>query len=832
MAIDVGKAIGYLDLDTSGFERGFKTALDDLKVFQDKSASFGDKISSLGSSLTSAGKSMTTGVTLPLVGIGTAAVKTASDFDSAMSQVQATMGLTADSTSVLDGATVNTMDSLRDLAREMGESTKFSASEAAEAINNMAMAGYNTEEIFAALPQVLNLAAAGGISLDYATQLAANGLNVMGLGVESTEELADKLAVTASSAYGSVSDFGEGLLVAGGQAKLANLDLTDTFTALGILGDAGISAGEGGTYLRNTLKNLYTPTKDAKEALQELGVETANDDGTLRGFQDVLQDLGGALDGLSEEDRITAMSKIFDTRTIAAASALIKDSGDRWDELSEKISNSDEAAQNMADTLLDNLGGQLTILKSALEGIAISFGEILMPAIRSFTDKLQNFADWINNLSDSQKQMIVTIASVAAAIGPVLLILGNLFKTISKIRGVIQALPNVLGITTGVFKSIGTAIAGISAPLIAVIATVGLLVAAFKQLWTTNEEFRNKVTAIWESVKNKFTEFGQGIVDRLNELGFNFESITDVIKSVWEGFCNFLAPIFEDVFNGIAVILESALDILMGLFDMFSGLFSGDWETLWNGIKEIFTGIWEILKSALQGALDFFNEIFGGFFTWLSEAWTNLWDSVSEFFSDIWESMRNGLIQWIGKINKNIREFANNIVTWFKETPKKMLDIGRNIVEGLWNGIKGAASWLKEKIFGFANGIIDGFREAFGIASPSKVMRSQGDYLMQGLALGISNSVDLVKTQIQTVADTVTDTLDEAFSTARRLSVSTDFSSGEEEDSVQLAKIGPKNSSESSGNNYTFVYNSPEAVNPVRAAKLLKQTAQQLALEF
>lgn len=832
MAIDVGKAIGYLDLDTSGFERGFKTALDDLKVFQDKSASFGDKISSLGSSLTSAGKSMTTGVTLPLVGIGTAAVKTASDFDSAMSQVQATMGLTADSTSVLDGATVNTMDSLRDLAREMGESTKFSASEAAEAINNMAMAGYNTEEIFAALPQVLNLAAAGGISLDYATQLAANGLNVMGLGVESTEELADKLAVTASSAYGSVSDFGEGLLVAGGQAKLANLDLTDTFTALGILGDAGISAGEGGTYLRNTLKNLYTPTKDAKEALQELGVETANDDGTLRGFQDVLQDLGGALDGLSEEDRITAMSKIFDTRTIAAASALIKDSGDRWDELSEKISNSDEAAQNMADTLLDNLGGQLTILKSALEGIAISFGEILMPAIRSFTDKLQNFADWINNLSDSQKQMIVTIASVAAAIGPVLLILGNLFKTISKISGVIQALPNVLGITTGVFKSIGTAIAGISAPLIAVIATVGLLVAAFKQLWTTNEEFRNKVTAIWESVKNKFTEFGQGIVDRLNELGFNFESITDVIKSVWEGFCNFLAPIFEDVFNGIAVILESALDILMGLFDMFSGLFSGDWETLWNGIKEIFTGIWEILKSALQGALDFFNEIFGGFFTWLSEAWTNLWDSVSEFFSDIWESMRNGLIQWIGKINKNIREFANNIVTWFKETPKKMLDIGRNIVEGLWNGIKGAASWLKEKIFGFANGIIDGFREAFGIASPSKVMRSQGDYLMQGLALGISNSVDLVKTQIQTVADTVTDTLDEAFSTARRLSVSTDFSSGEEEDSVQLAKIGPKNSSESSGNNYTFVYNSPEAVNPVRAAKLLKQTAQQLALEF
>lgn len=821
MAIDVGKAIGYLDLDTSGFERGFKTALSDLKVFQDESASFGDKMSALGSSLTSSGKSLTTAVTLPVVGLGTAAVKTAADFDSAMAEVQA-----------ISGATGSEFDSLRDKAKEMGAKTKFSASESAEAMKYMAMAGWKTEDMLGGIEGIMNLAAASGENLGSVSDIVTDALTAFGLQAQDSAHFSDVLAAASNNANTNVSMLGESFKYVAPVAGSLGFSVEDTSTALGLMANSGIKASAAGTALRTILTNMVKPTDQMQAAMDTLGFSMTDSEGNMKSLNQIMVDLRGGFDGLSESEKASVAAALAGKEGMSGLLAIVNTGEEDFNKLTDAINSADGTAQKMSDTMLNNLGGQLTILKSTLEGIAISFGDILMPAIQKITEKLQEFADWLNNLDEDQKKTIVTIATVVAAIGPVLLILGNLFKTISKISGVIQALPSVLGIITGVFKSIGTAIAGISAPLIAVIATIGLLVAAFKQLWTTNEEFRNKVTAIWESVKNKFTEFGQGIVDRLNELGFNFESITDVIKSVWEGFCNFLAPIFEDVFNGIAVILESALDILMGLFDVFSGLFSGDWETLWNGVKEIFTGIWEILKSALQGVLDFFNEIFGGFFTWLSEAWTNLWNSVSEFFSDIWESMQNGLIQWIEKINKNIREFANNIVTWFKEVPKKMLDIGKNIVEGLWNGIKGAASWLQEKIVGFANGIINGFKRAFGIESPSKVMRSQGDYLMQGLALGISNSVDLVKAQIQTVADTVTDTLDEAFSTARRLSVSTDFSSGEGEDSVQLAKIGTKDSSESSGNNYNFVYNSPEAVNPVRAAKLLKQTAQQLALEF
>lgn len=821
MAIDVGKAIGYLDLDTSGFENGFKTALSDLKIFQDQSASFGDKMSALGSSLTSSGKSLTTAVTLPVVGLGTAAVKTAADFDSAMAEVQA-----------ISSATGGEFDSLRDKAKEMGAKTKFSASESAEAMKYMAMAGWKTEDMLNGIEGIMNLAAASGENLGSVSDIVTDALTAFGLQAKDSAHFSDVLAAASNNANTNVSMLGESFKYVAPVAGSLGFSVEDTSTALGLMANSGIKASAAGTALRTILTNMVKPTDQMQEAMDTLGFSMTDNEGNMKSLNQIMVDLRSGFDGLSESEQASVAAALAGKEGMSGLLAIVNTGEEDFNKLTNAINSADGTAQEMSDTMLNNLGGQLTILKSTLEGIAISFGDILMPAIQKITEKLQDFADWLNNLNEDQKKTIVTIATVVAVIGPVLLILGNLFKTISKISGAIQAFPSILSTITGVFKGIGTAIAGISAPLVAVIAAIGLLVAAFKHLWDTNEEFRNRVTAIWESVKNKFTEFGQGIVDRLNELGFNFESITDVIKSVWEGFCNFLAPVFEGVFEKIAATLENALDILMGLFDVFSGLFSGDWKTFWNGIKEIFTGIWEMLNSALQVSLDFFNEIFGGFFTWLSEAWTNLWNSVSEFFSKAWESMRNGLIQWISKIRKNILDFANSIVTWFKEIPKKMLDIGRNIVEGLWNGIKGAASWLKEKIFGFASSIIDGFKQAFGIASPSKVMRSQGDYLMQGLALGISNSVGLVKSKIQTVAETINDTLDKTLDTARKVSVSADFDSLDERSAVKLVKSKQEESSVFSGNQYNFTYNSPEAVNPVRAAKLLKQTAQQLALEF
>ena len=324
---NLGKAVGYLLLDDTGFKSSVKSALGDLETLRRDSATTADKFTAVGSALNKVGGTLTKNVSLPLAGIGVAAVKVTKDFDTAMSQVQATMGITKDAMVEVEGQTVNAYSALRQAAKDMGSVTKFSATEAAEALNYLALAGYDTEKQIAALPTVLNLAAAGSMDLAYASDLVTDSMSVLGLEVQDLESYSDKMAKTASSANTSVSQLGEAVLVAGGQASLCGMDVTELNTALGILADNGIKGSEGGTMLRNTLKNLYTPTDNSAKALKRLGIETVNADGSLRKVPDVLKDLAGSLDQLTAGERVAAMAEIFDTRTIAGAQALLKGVG-------------------------------------------------------------------------------------------------------------------------------------------------------------------------------------------------------------------------------------------------------------------------------------------------------------------------------------------------------------------------------------------------------------------------------------------------------------------------------------------------------------------------
>lgn len=292
--------------------------------------------------------------------MGVAAIKVGADFEASMSQVAATMG-----------TTVDMIPELTAVAKEMGAATQFSATQAAEALNYLALAGYDSQKSIAALPTVLDLAAAGGMDLAYASDLVTDSMSVLGMSTDELVGFVDQMAKTAQKSNTSVAQLGEAILVAGGQAKLAGMDTVELNTALGILADNGLKGSEGGTALRNALKNLYTPTKQAAEALKKLGIETVDGNDNLRDTQTVLQELGFALDGLSEGERIRVMSQIFDTRTIAAGNALLKNSGERWDELSAQIANAEGAASAMARTMNDNLKGDITILGSALEGLGI-----------------------------------------------------------------------------------------------------------------------------------------------------------------------------------------------------------------------------------------------------------------------------------------------------------------------------------------------------------------------------------------------------------------------------------------------------------------------------
>ena len=651
---------------------------------------YAEKANKIGGTITKVGEAIMP-ASMATVGLGTAAVKTAANFDTSMSQVQATMGLTKDSTSKLNGETVNTMDALSKLARTMGKDTKFSASEAADAINILAMAGMDTDDIYSALPATLNLAAAGNIGIAQAADYATGIMSGFGMETKDASKVADVLAVTASSAKGSVSDFGAGLAQAAGQASITGQSFEDTATALGILGNHNISAAEGGNMLQRVLKNLYQPTSTAKDALDALGVSAYDSEGKARPLQDVLTDLRGKLGELSEEDYNSVMGQIFDTASLRGANFLIQDSGEAFDNLRAKIGGASGAAEKMAEVQQDNLQGQLTILKSQLEELAISFGELLMPKIREVVGKIQDFVDKLNNMDEGQKQAIIRIGLVVAAAGPLLVALGKMIiftgQVSTQIGNMVEwytKAGGASGILAKAQTGLSSAFSFLTSPIGIVIGVIAVLVAAFIHLWRTNEDFRNAVIAIWERIKGAFQEFVGGIQERLSAMGISFQSITQTISAIWDGFCNLLAPVFEAAFGIIATVLETAFGVITGLLDVFIGAYNGNWTQLWTGVQEIFGAVWEGIKGVFSGVLAALQGVADVFLGWFGTSWTELWTNVQGFFEGVW----NGISTFFTTIWTTISTTVTTFCTTVWTTISTIFTTVAETVSTIWEGIK------------------------------------------------------------------------------------------------------------------------------------------------
>ena len=302
------------------------------------------------------------------------ATQVGADFEEAMAEVVATMGI---------DTAANDYEILADKAKELGAATKFTATEAANALQLLAQAGYDTTQQLKAVPEVLNLAASGKIELAHATKICTTSMAALGLTVNDLQSFTDKVAVAAQATNSKVSSLGEGFTTVGGTAKMLAGGLTETATALGILSDAGIEGEEGGTSLRQIILNLMNPSREAATTLQELGVSAFNADGSIKPLNETFEQLSNAMSGFTDKQKMNAMGDIFDVRQLKSANALLANYGERWQYLTDKINNSEGAAKKMADTMNDNLKGDITILKSALEGLGIAVSEDFNGAFRS-----------------------------------------------------------------------------------------------------------------------------------------------------------------------------------------------------------------------------------------------------------------------------------------------------------------------------------------------------------------------------------------------------------------------------------------------------------------
>lgn len=715
----------------------------------------GGKLESVGNKMTGVGQSLLP-VTAGVTALGTAAVKTTADFDSSISQVQATMGITKDAMSELNGESVNTVDALRNLAKQMGSETAFSASECADAMNYLALAGYDTQEIYDTLPTVLNLAAAGGIDLASASDMVTDAMSALGMETSEADTMVDQMAKTASSTNTSVAQLGEGILTIGATARTVKGGTAELNTALGILANNGIKGAEGGTHLRNVILSLQNPTDKAASQMEALGVSVYDSEGNMRSLNDILGDLNASMDGMTSQEKANIISQIFNKTDLSAVNALLANTGDTWDELQQSIVNSGGAAQQMADTQLDNLSGQLTLLKSALEGLAISFGEILMPMVRSAVEKIQAFVDKLNGMSDAQKETILKIAALVAAIGPLLIVLGKTISTVgttmktfsSLTKGVAKLGVKIAG-SSGSITSLGSALGAVAGPVLAVVAIVATLVAAFKHLWDTNEEFRAAITGIWEGIKTKFEEFGQAITERLNALGFDFQNIVEVLKSIWDGFCSMLAPVFEAAFSLISTVLGTVLDVIVGILDVFIGLFTGNWSQMWNGITEIFSGIWNGITSVFSTVLEMLKEVADVFLGWFGTSWNEVWTGISTFFMNIW----NGIVAFFTGIWESIKNVVSVGIQFIGAILEAAFDIITLPFRFIWENCKETITTVWETIKSIVSGAINAVSNV--ISTVMTAISTVISTVWTAISTKVSTVLNGIKTTVSTVFNTI-----------------------------------------------------------------------------
>ena len=723
MAVDAGGAVGYLDLDISGFLAGLKTAQKEADAAsRNMTTKFGNSVTGIGKQLTSVGSTLTKNVTLPLVAVGTAGLKVATDFEKGMSQVKA-----------ISGATGKDFEALREKAIELGADTSFSANEVAEAMTEMAKAGWDSQQIIDGMSGVLAAAAASGENLSTVSTIVADTITGFGLAAADSTKVADLLTQAANSGTIGISDLGESFKYVAPLANAMGISVEDAVTAITAMSMAGIKGSQAGTALSGVLSRLNGDNEKVRSTMKELGIEITNVDGSFKSLDDIVAALRNSFSGMTDEQKAYYATILAGQEGQKGLLALLNLSEDEYNKIAESMDNAGGVAEKTAAIMQDNLQSKIEQLGGALESLAIKLADYVVPYLQKLVEWLTNVVDKFTSLSPGVQKAILVFAGIAAAIGPVIFIAGNLITSFGSIISVIGKIPGAATKVVTAFKNIGESIAltkagfpalgaeaskfgaliskvgaligGITAPIAAVIAIVAALVAAFVTLWKTNEDFRNKIKAIWDEIVGKFKEAGQKITDEINSLGFNFKDIVDVLKSAWLGLCNFIGPIFIGLFKEIGSIIMGIVDIVTGVVQIVSGIIKGfkdgDWSLFLDGLKTLFTGFINLILAPLKGWF----ETFKGYLEQFGVSWEESWEAIKNFFKSIWD----GITSFLSSAWETIKNVVQAGIMFIVELVKGAFTLitlpfmliwenCKGIIKSAWESIKTTVSEAINKV--------------------------------------------------------------------------------------------------------------------------------------
>lgn len=596
-------------------------------------------VNEVGKTISNVGGTLTKAFTIPVLGIAAAAIKVGSDFDTSMSEVSA-----------ISGATGKDLDILRDKAKEMGSTTKFSASESADAMKYMAMAGWNSQQMVSGLPGILNLAAASGEDLATTSDIVTDALTAFGLKADDSGHFADVLAKTASSANTNVSLMGETFKYVAPLAGTLGFNVEDTSLAIGLMANAGIKGSQAGTALKTAFANLASPTAAMKKEMERLNISLINADGTTKTLNQVIKDMRKSFKGMTKAEQAAAASTIFGKEAMSGMLAVINASDDDFNSLETSIYGADGAALKMSETMQDNLQGDLTTLGSGLEGAGIKIQEKLEPALRGIVGTLTDAVSWFNNLDEGALSNIVMVGGLVAALGPLLIILGQSIIWFGKVKEAMGILQMAGGPLSGAFGSVGAAIGSLAIP-------IAIGVAAIILLWNTSEEFRIAVGEIFSGIKEIF----QGLID----------FVTGIFTGDWDLAFSGLGTIL----SGFRTLLFGVIDSIQAAFNSFSEwlgkVFTTDWSKYFGGFGDVLNGffasvsnVWGGIKNIFNGIITFVKGTFTG-------NWKSAWSGVVKAFGGVFQSIGglfsapfNGVIGLINSAIGALNKISVDIPDW------------------------------------------------------------------------------------------------------------------------------------------------------------------------
>lgn len=601
------------------------------------------------------------------------------NFTSTMSEVSA-----------ISGATGEDFEKLEACAREYGATTVFSASNAAEALKYMSLAGWDADQSTSALGGVLNLAAASGMELGAASDMVTDYLSAFAMEAGDAAYFADLLSYAQSHSNTTAEALGEAYKNCAANLNAAGQDVETVTSLLEGMANQGYKGSEAGTAMAAIMRDITNGMKDGAIKIGETSVAVMDAQGNFRDLTDILTEVEAATNGMGDAERAVALSSTFTADSTKGLNLILNEGMDNIAGYEEELRGASGSAEEMANIMNDNLSGDVAAMNSAFEELGLKIYDALESKLRAGVQFITNGVipaiEWLGGHIPEVTIAVSGLGAVIAAMN-----WGTISSKIAMVKGALVKLAAALG--------------GVSLPAIAIIAVITAVALAFTNLWKNNEEFRNKITAIWDGIKAKFDEFGQGIVDRLNALGFEFEDITEVMKAVWDGFCEVLAPIFEGVFQQISNILNEALDILTGLFDIFAGIFTGDWDMVWQGVQEVFGAVWDFVVATFENWISTFTSLADTVLGWFGTDWETVWTNVKTFFSDTWNAISSFFSGILTGIKTFFTDAWNAIVSFFSgilsgiysSVTGTMTEI-HNTFTNIWDSITGFLSGAWETI--------------------------------------------------------------------------------------------------------------------------------------